>query len=395
VKPFWSPQSALIVPDPPSLATPALLRLLLRAGGPIELLYAGDRMWPAVRHGQRVVVEALGKMGAAGFPDGGLLAHAAVVASPSGYPDLFRAEILDDGRIRLRGDSDPGEAVDVSREILIARASLPCCRMSPTRRALRRIALDLREAVTGREDSDADPAGSVRLKYEIQAPFYAGVSGPEMTGELAAWCREQIPPASRVLVAGCGTGRECFALARLGFTVTGVDFSPAMIEMAKREAGRRDLAVEFRLADLLSYEQPVGSLGGVYFTYDVYSFVANRADRIALLRRMARWLGPGGSVFLSARRAGRLYDVVILTLQRLVRAGRREARWGQSHTRWIAPDGSLHRSFVQFFTTSAVRREAEAAGLRMGDWRGNHCLLVRNAEERQGADDVPGSSSMV
>ena len=76
--------------------------------------------------------------------------------------------------------------------------------------------------------------------------------------------------------------------------------------------------VDFRLADLLTYEEPAGSLGGVYFTYDVHSFIASRADRVALLRRMAHWLAPGGRVFLSARircfRWNRFYGVDLAAL---------------------------------------------------------------------------------
>ena len=50
--------------------------------------------------------------------------------------------------------------------------------------------------------------------------------------------------------------------------------------------------------------------------------------------------------------------------------------WGASHTRYIAPDGTLHRAFVRYFTPAALRREARRAGLRVGAWHGAHLELL-------------------
>jgi hypothetical protein len=54
VRPFWHPLSSVDLSDPPSFATPVLIRLFARAPEGLALRYAGDRMWPAVRHGQPV-----------------------------------------------------------------------------------------------------------------------------------------------------------------------------------------------------------------------------------------------------------------------------------------------------------------------------------------------------
>src|SRR5262249_57315937 len=85
VTPFWAPQSAVFVADPTALATPTLLALLLKGGSPVTLIYAGDRMEPAIRHGQRVVVDPVrgGEAPASG---------AVVLARLGGIPDLLRVE---------------------------------------------------------------------------------------------------------------------------------------------------------------------------------------------------------------------------------------------------------------------------------------------------------------
>lgn len=43
-----------------------------------------------------------------------------------------------------------------------------------------------------------------------------------------------IPPKARVLDIGCGTGALAFCLNERGYRVTGIDASPRMIDMAKR-----------------------------------------------------------------------------------------------------------------------------------------------------------------
>lgn len=383
VRPFWTPQSAVFLADPPSRAMPAMLRLLLRGGSPLQILYAGDRMWPAISDGARLVVTPLAGTAPTGpgDPPPGLGAPPPgpgdiVLACPGGIPDLLRIVDVSGEVIRLAADADASPPVHVRREDLLGVTHLPesRSRRGGGWRAGRRLVLDLREAVAGRPDPAPDPAQTVRSKYDAQAPFYAGVEGPGLSDALLSWVRERVPREGRIFVAGSGTGRECFALAGEGWSVSGVDFSSAMIDLARKEAVRLGVPVTFTAADLRAHTEPPGSIAAVFFTFDVYSFLPHASERIDLLAHMARWLAPGGVVFLSARRCVHPYDRAILTLQKLARAGRGGA-WGGSHTRWIDADARVRRSFVQVFTTDAIRREAHAAGYTMGPWRGNHCLL--------------------
>ena len=56
---FWHPLSAVYLSQPRVLASPAVLRLLMAGEGRAELVYAGDRMWPAIRHGDTLLVSPL------------------------------------------------------------------------------------------------------------------------------------------------------------------------------------------------------------------------------------------------------------------------------------------------------------------------------------------------
>src|SRR5262249_34419100 len=108
VTPFWAPQSAVFVADPTALATPTLLALLLKGGSPVTLIYAGDRMEPAIRHGQRVVVDPVrgGEAPASG---------AVVLARLGGIPDLLRVEGASGGSCRLTADAEEAAEVDCPR----------------------------------------------------------------------------------------------------------------------------------------------------------------------------------------------------------------------------------------------------------------------------------------
>ncbi len=56
--------------------------------------------------------------------------------------------------------------------------------------------------------------------------------------------------ATRILDLGCGPGLYTQRLARLGHRCTGIDFAPAALDHARREAARDGLDCDYRLEDL-------------------------------------------------------------------------------------------------------------------------------------------------
>src|SRR5262245_54265254 len=54
----------------------------------------------------------------------------------------------------------------------------------------------------------------------------------------------------RILDIPCGAGRHSVELARRGHQVTGIDFNPKVVELAKRAARSAELRVDFRQGDM-------------------------------------------------------------------------------------------------------------------------------------------------
>ena len=107
-----------------------------------------------------------------------------------------------------------------------------------------------------------------------------------------------IPPGSRVLVIGCGGGRDLIALATLGHTMTGVEPSPQAMDLcaiALREQGSRGDPGS-RLLRRRARDRPVRRDRVLVFLLQLHS---ESARRIACLRKAAGLLAPRGRVFVS------------------------------------------------------------------------------------------------
>ena len=268
MKSFWHPVSSVFLPDPAVLATPVLLKLMLQGEEETELLYAGDRMWPAIYHGDRITVRAVVKDVNPG---------SVVLCILNGIPDVLRVIDRTGRSLQLCGDSSGDDPVRADAGSILGVVDRPSRSVSTRSRQMTRLRLDLREVfrtwdrkVAGEQ---ADPSGTVQQKYEYQAPFYVGASSEEIDPVFLERVRQNIPAGGSILVAGCGVGTECFGLAREGWKVKGLDFSEAMIRHAEQQAGVNGLGATFEIGDLRDFHQPVCSLDAVLFTYDVYSFI--------------------------------------------------------------------------------------------------------------------------
>lgn len=105
---------------------------------------------------------------------------------------------------------------------------------------------------------------------------------------------EELPPHSRILDVGSGTGRPTAqVLAGAGHEVLGVDVSPVMVDLASRQVP----GASFRCADIreLPLEEAGFDAVCVYFSL----LQMSRDEQAALVRKLTRALRPGGRMVLA------------------------------------------------------------------------------------------------
>jgi len=126
-----------------------------------------------------------------------------------------------------------------------------------------------------------------------------------------------LPTKGRILDAGGGPGRYTIELARRGYRMTLLDFTPANLEFARRQIRRAgvqrrvDEVVEGTITDLARY--PDGSFDAVICTGGPLSHILDKRRRDRAVRELIRVAKRGGPVFVSVM--GRLsVQVIELTL---------------------------------------------------------------------------------
>jgi SAM-dependent methyltransferase len=131
---------------------------------------------------------------------------------------------------------------------------------------------------------------SFRFWYTRRPPWDSGVVPPEVE----AFIRSRAP--GRALDLGCGTGTSSLALARAGWTVTGVDFVPRAIGIAKQKSKKEGLAVDFRVGDASRLRDVRGPFGLVL---DIGCFHGlSGAQKERYLAGLEDLLAPGGTWLL-------------------------------------------------------------------------------------------------
>jgi len=132
----------------------------------------------------------------------------------------------------------------------------------------------------------------VRSMFDRIAPVYDAMNRVMTAGLDRRWRRlaaaAVVRPDDRVLDACCGTGDLALAAERAGGRVTGLDFSPRMLERARRKSA----AIEWVEGDLLALPFPDGSFEAATVGFGV----RNVADLEHALTELRRVLVPGGGL---------------------------------------------------------------------------------------------------
>jgi SAM-dependent methyltransferase len=155
----------------------------------------------------------------------------------------------------------------------------------------------------------------------------------------------------RLLHLQCHFGLDTLSLARMGASVTGLDFSPPAIEQARALAADAGIAAEFVCADVLA---PPAGLTGFDIVFASWGAIYWIADMSAWMRVAAAALKPGGRLFLcEGHPAMSMLD--------------EEAPAGELRVRWPYDSAEVHVDVGDFDYTgakvSANRTEGYMHGL--------------------------------
>jgi len=128
--------------------------------------------------------------------------------------------------------------------------------------------------------------------YLGQPPWDTGVSPPE----LFEFIKNNKP--GRAIDIGCGTGTNVIALAQAGWKVTGVDFAPRAIKIARQKLKRSRMPATVLVADATNLS---GIAGPFDLALDLGCFHGiSREGRAKYLDQLQRILGPNGFWLLYA-----------------------------------------------------------------------------------------------
>jgi malonyl-CoA O-methyltransferase len=179
----------------------------------------------------------------------------------------------------------------------------------------------------------------VRRAFDRAAPTYDAAADVQRQ-TLAALCAAlpNLPPAPRVIDVGCGTGLAFDALERRypGLHLLGIDFAPAMLQVAKRRGPFAGGSIALAAGD--ACHLPVADASAdLVFSSMTWQWCALPAT-LAEARRVLR---PGGSLAFSTLIAGTFAELA---------------------TAFAGIDGHAHQ--LELLSAAGVMGAVEAAGWR-------------------------------
>ena len=144
-----------------------------------------------------------------------------------------------------------------------------------------------------------DPAFWESLYAERRTPWDDGSTDPQ----LLSWLDDATlaPSAGRVLVPGCGSGRDVALLAARGFEVLGLDYAGAAVQLARERLaaiGSAGLRGKVEQADVLSWQPDAAATAPIAAIFERTCLCALHPDHwTAYARRLHAWLPSGGRLF--------------------------------------------------------------------------------------------------
>jgi SAM-dependent methyltransferase len=207
---------------------------------------------------------------------------------------------------------------------------------------------------------------------------------------------DELPPGSRLLDLGCGTGIDAAEFARCGYRVTATDWSPRMVERSRELAAHAATCsrIDVRHVGIHQLDRIEGEFDGIYSDLGPLNCVPDLGTAAA---ECARLLRPGGKLVCSV--IGRIcpWEIGHYVLRGRFRRARVRAARGATpvgmnrHTIWTRYylPREFYRAFAEHFSLCGYR----ALGLFMPppyllDYYHRHqrwCDWLGRLDDRMGA----------
>ena len=106
-------------------------------------------------------------------------------------------------------------------------------------------------------------------------------------------------PNDSVLDLCCGQGRHSIAIAKTGINVTGVDLSPEMLTLARKQAAESSTNADFIQADMRNLPDTLhGRFDAVINMFSSFGYLESEDDDQQVLHQIAKALKPNGKVLM-------------------------------------------------------------------------------------------------
>jgi len=213
--------------------------------------------------------------------------------------------------------------------------------------------------------------------------FYrSSISLENTTNQIKILLRElDLKPNTSILDAACGHGRHANILAGMGFKVTGVDIMNEFITIAKKDAKKQGLSVEYVKKDLrkINYRNKFDRAIMLFTSFGYFS----EEENLLILRNICRTLKKGGLFFLDiinrdaflCRLKG--LSVTEITQDMMIDRVSFDSRTGCSiNRRTYLRGGKRHDTefHVRLYNYNELEKVLEQAGFEikssLGDWNG-------------------------
>jgi SAM-dependent methyltransferase len=188
------------------------------------------------------------------------------------------------------------------------------------------------------------------------------------------------PPGNSALDLCCGPGRCSVALAKRGFTVTGVDRTRYLLEKARARAKAARVKIEWVQKDMRDFVRPE-AFGLVISMFTSFGYFDDRNEDMIVLKNMFVSLKPAGACLIEVLGKERLARILQPTASTVLPDGsvlveRHEIYddWTRVRNEWLLIRGSKVKAFRFHHTIYSgleLRDRMERAGFVDVELRGN------------------------